>query len=180
MTAPTDPTPERIYAERDAMKQGAFYLRHVNAMTAEGLHSKSDIAAELAHRDIEIAQLRARLDAAAAAPGEPVAWPEWMRDREKLNDLRQHLVDAGWREGADGPLCFDQGAAMAAEVCDFVLKLLDALPAAQLTAAHSRDQFEEWWNSGDHGKGYGRGSREIAWMGWQAARAGAAVVQPQK
>jgi len=30
-------------------------------MTGEGLHSKSDIAAELAHRDIEIERLQARL-----------------------------------------------------------------------------------------------------------------------
>lgn len=32
-------------------------MRHLNAMTAEGLDSKSDIAAELAHRDIQLAAL---------------------------------------------------------------------------------------------------------------------------
>jgi hypothetical protein len=45
------------YAERDAMaleKAGGYYSRHVSAMTAEGLHSKSDIAAELAYRDMLI------------------------------------------------------------------------------------------------------------------------------
>lgn len=47
------------YAERDILKQGKHYVRHVAAMTAEGLCSKSDIAAELAHRDIEIDRLRA-------------------------------------------------------------------------------------------------------------------------
>lgn len=46
------------YAERDVIRQGQHYINHVEAMTAEGLHSKADIAAELAHRDIEIERLR--------------------------------------------------------------------------------------------------------------------------
>ena len=37
------------------------YAAHVNAMTAEDLHSKSDIACELAARDIEIETLKAQL-----------------------------------------------------------------------------------------------------------------------
>ena len=45
------------YEHRDVMKQGQVYCDHVMAMTAEGLHQKSDIAAELAHRDIRIAKL---------------------------------------------------------------------------------------------------------------------------
>lgn len=52
------------YAERDIMELdelGGFYALHVHAMTAEGLHSKSDIAAELAHRDAEISRLKALL-----------------------------------------------------------------------------------------------------------------------
>ena len=48
---------EKLYADRDIETQGQIYMNHVNAMTAEGLHSKSDIAAELAHRDIRIAEL---------------------------------------------------------------------------------------------------------------------------
>ena len=36
---------------------GNYYIRHVSAMTREGLHSKSDIAAELAWRDMEIDRL---------------------------------------------------------------------------------------------------------------------------
>ena len=50
-------TTEKLYADRDICEQdakGGFYFKHVLAMTAEGLHSKSDIAAELAHRDIII------------------------------------------------------------------------------------------------------------------------------
>lgn len=53
------------YAERDHMAQdaaGNYYSRHVSAMTAEGLHAKSDIAGELAHRDIQIDRLRRSRD----------------------------------------------------------------------------------------------------------------------
>jgi hypothetical protein len=52
----------KLYAERDAMKLGQYYSRHVSAMTGEDLHSKSDIAAELAWRDREIDRLKAELD----------------------------------------------------------------------------------------------------------------------
>jgi len=50
---------EQHYADRNHEAQGLHYLTHVSAMTAEGLHRKSAIAAELAHRDIEIARLKA-------------------------------------------------------------------------------------------------------------------------
>jgi hypothetical protein len=54
---------ERQYVTRDTEAQGEFYLRHIGAMTGEGLHRKSDIAAELAHRDMEITRLRAEAEA---------------------------------------------------------------------------------------------------------------------
>ena len=60
-------TPGRLYADRDIIQQGKHYTDHVRAMTAEGLHSKSDIAAELAHRDIQRDELLAALDKANAA-----------------------------------------------------------------------------------------------------------------
>lgn len=50
------------YGGRHKMALGQLYMDHVMAMTAEGLHSKSDIAAELAWRDSEIARLQALLD----------------------------------------------------------------------------------------------------------------------
>lgn len=53
-----DSKKRKQYAERDIMAQGSYYMRHLSAMTAEKLHSKSDIAAELAHRDMEIDKLR--------------------------------------------------------------------------------------------------------------------------
>ena len=49
------------YANRDHMALGEFYVRHVSALTAENLHSKSAIAGELAFRDAEITRLRAEL-----------------------------------------------------------------------------------------------------------------------
>lgn len=42
---------ERQYARRDTEALSEHYLRHVEAMTTEGLDRKSDIAAELAWRD---------------------------------------------------------------------------------------------------------------------------------
>lgn len=50
-----------LYAERDHAAQGDYYTRHVDAMTREGLHAKSAIAGELAHRDMEIERLRVTL-----------------------------------------------------------------------------------------------------------------------
>lgn len=52
------------YAEREIDSDELFghYARHVNAMTAEGLHGKSDIAAELAWRDARIEELAAHVE----------------------------------------------------------------------------------------------------------------------
>lgn len=55
----------KLYAERDIMAlddAGNYYVKHVSAMTGEKLHSKSDIAAELAHRDYEIDKLKAQVE----------------------------------------------------------------------------------------------------------------------
>jgi hypothetical protein len=57
---------EQYYEERDIMsldRIGGYYIRHVGAMTAEKLHNKSDIAAELAHRDWLIDDLLRQLKA---------------------------------------------------------------------------------------------------------------------
>ena len=55
---------ENQYGKRDIIaldKNGGYYSRHIEAMTSEGLHSKSDIAAELAWRDSEIDRLKNEL-----------------------------------------------------------------------------------------------------------------------
>ena len=56
----------KLYAERDSKLLGEGYVKHVMAMTAEGLHAKSDIAAELAIRDAYAEQLEAERDRLAA------------------------------------------------------------------------------------------------------------------
>lgn len=58
--------------DRDHIALGRFYTDHVSAMTREGLHAKSDIAAELAYRDQRIATLEA--EKAERERQEPVAW----------------------------------------------------------------------------------------------------------
>ena len=45
------------YAKRDPLDLMNYYIRHIFAMTAEGLHEKSDIAAELAWRDKRIEEV---------------------------------------------------------------------------------------------------------------------------
>ncbi|ENB6687588.1 hypothetical protein ABEH50_004028 [Yersinia enterocolitica] len=55
------------------------YGVHIHAMTAENLHSKSDIAVELAWRDLRIEQLIAQLEAA----------------QKEIHDLKMKLSDAG-------------------------------------------------------------------------------------
>jgi len=47
------------YAERSPRELGEYYTTHIMAMTAEELHDKSSIAAELAYRDKYIAELEA-------------------------------------------------------------------------------------------------------------------------
>ena len=52
----------------DTMYSEAYAL-HVNAMTAEKLHNKSEIAMELAARDNRIAELKAELKELKALEG---------------------------------------------------------------------------------------------------------------
>lgn len=89
------------YAQRDPMALGQHYGNHVSAMTGEGLDLKSDIAAELAHRDAEIerrdariAELEAQVDLLLAAAEDT---PEAARIREledTNNALRAQLAAA--------------------------------------------------------------------------------------
>lgn len=73
MTAPqrtTDMTDQtKHYARRDLLALGDHFSRHMLAMTAEDLHRKSAIAAELAWRDAEIERLNVALSASAPAAG---------------------------------------------------------------------------------------------------------------
>lgn len=71
-----------IYEPRDHEAQGPHYLRHVEAMTSYGLHAKSAIAGELAHRDIEIQVLRNAL------------WKACGDDEEAVNSYIESQRDA--------------------------------------------------------------------------------------
>lgn len=78
------------YDNRDVIEQGPYYTRHVLAMTAESLHEKGDIAAELAHRDMEIDRLRAE---GANAMSERFGFEvEVINLRGELNAERRKLV----------------------------------------------------------------------------------------
>jgi len=80
------------YAQRDLMgmdSAGNHYCRHVSAITREELHSKSDIAAELGWRDMQIAALKAEREALAA---ENLALKEF---GDTLNDMHNNLNGEG-------------------------------------------------------------------------------------
>lgn len=80
---------EKLYAERDICELddlGGFYTKHVSAMTAEQLHSKSDIAAELAYRDRIIQRQKDLIVAVQSA----------------LQDLEKEELQSRLRGGAAG------------------------------------------------------------------------------
>lgn len=80
---------EKLYAERDICELddlGGFYSKHVSAMTAEQLHSKSAIAAELAHRDQIIKRQKDLIVAVQSA----------------LQDLKKEELPSRLRGGAAG------------------------------------------------------------------------------
>ena len=57
---------ENLYDTRDTIEQGNWFVAHMHHMTTENLRSKAEIAAELAHRDIQIEKLKAVANAAKA------------------------------------------------------------------------------------------------------------------
>ena len=54
---------KQYYPEIYARDLGQHYLNHVSAMTVEKLHSKSDIAIQLAWRDAEVERLEYAVEA---------------------------------------------------------------------------------------------------------------------
>lgn len=66
-TQQSPPVAGKLYAVRDIESLGEHYMRHLSAMTVEKLHSKSDIASELAWRDAEIERLKGEAGAVPAA-----------------------------------------------------------------------------------------------------------------
>jgi hypothetical protein len=47
-----------LYKDHNPEELGKYYIQHIDRMTVENLYGKSDIACELAYRDIIIASLR--------------------------------------------------------------------------------------------------------------------------
>jgi|1_EtaG_2_1085319.scaffolds.fasta_scaffold275152_1 hypothetical protein len=56
------PNGKRLEDIGQVNKASEIYSKHIHAMTSELLHSKSDIAAELAWRDYRIAALKEQLE----------------------------------------------------------------------------------------------------------------------
>lgn len=74
---------------------GPHYSRHLAAMTAEGLHDKSHIAAELAFRDQEIERLRDALGAAVSfLAGQYLSMDEKDAQRDKVLKAKQRIDTA--------------------------------------------------------------------------------------
>lgn len=78
------------YAERDVIELEPHFSRHVSAMTAEGLHSKSSIAAELAYRDERIADLEHHLREYAKRAND---FEALARDRGAEIEAMRHVVE---------------------------------------------------------------------------------------
>jgi uncharacterized protein YbcI len=81
------------YAERDPVAQGDYYTRHVLAMTREGLRGKSQIAEELAFRDMEIARLNGML----SEKSETVVYRASNRQQE-LDTVREEGRKQGYQQ----------------------------------------------------------------------------------
>lgn len=60
---PAPPKPSKQHGKRGYESQGKYFTDRMEALTAEDLRGKAEIAAELSHRDIIIAKLRQALGA---------------------------------------------------------------------------------------------------------------------
>lgn len=92
---------QKLYADRDCEEMVKHYTAHVSAMTVEGLHSKSAIAAELAFRDKRIEELEDALrlqilhtDTLADALGPLTEKLKAERKIDQYSDLRD-MLDSG-------------------------------------------------------------------------------------
>lgn len=83
----------KLYPDLNPWDLEPYFCRHMAAMTAEDLHSKADIARQLAWRDQCIATLRARLALAerVCTAAEDAAHGYW---HEALEDALDQ-----WRKG---------------------------------------------------------------------------------
>lgn len=85
---------ELLYAKRNPMdldRAGNYYCKHLMAMTAEGLHSKSDIAMEMGHRDAIIDEMRVALRVATICIEDRVQIPKDAPFLQKCRELTGYI-----------------------------------------------------------------------------------------
>lgn len=102
-----DTTP---YPKRDHMALGQHYLNHIDWMTGWNLHSKSDIAAELAWRDQQIEALRAAL-AEADAPT-PNPWKEVVIEGLVISHIYRNEHENEPRKALNDLICYHNDIAL--------------------------------------------------------------------
>lgn len=82
----------KLYLYANPWDLEPYYARHVGAMTREDLHSKADIAVQLALRDKEIADLKTQLADARAIQAELAE--AYRREHEQIAPLLAAAVSA--------------------------------------------------------------------------------------
>jgi hypothetical protein len=80
----------KLYAQREIEDMGVFYTQHVDHMTSEGLHEKSEIAAELGFRDQRIAALESEI--ASAYDGMMVRQNKMVALETELANAKQSCI----------------------------------------------------------------------------------------
>ncbi len=80
------------YPPQDSESLGEHYIRHVAAMTKESLHSKADIARQLAVRDKMLAALWAEYEDRRSQFGDDYLW-EKHEDAEAIAVVEAFITD---------------------------------------------------------------------------------------
>lgn len=146
------------YPKHDAQALGQDYINHVMAMTREGLHSKSDIAIQLAWRDAELRRLHQQ----ELALMQWIEKTNWVQVDAQPSELGRHRADAIQmrvaRLHAANLDCVEHFNAVKAER-DELLKALKQIMdnACPLTGNPSHAELVEHW---EYEKTQGRGEAD--------------------
>ena len=88
---PLPPVPCSVYPAQDSESLADHYIRHICAMTSESLHSKADIARQLAARDKMLAVLWAEYEDRKAQWGSEYFW-EKHEDAEAIAEVKAWIA----------------------------------------------------------------------------------------
>ena len=88
---PLPPVPCSVYPAQDSESLADHYIRHICAMTSESLHSKADIARQLAARDTMLAVLWAEYEDRKAQWGSEYFW-EKHEDAEAIAEVKAWIA----------------------------------------------------------------------------------------